>query len=256
MPTVKRPEVLAIFYQATSSLISRGAVPSTLIHSSHTIFRSVPGQYLPKPPAGGHVSKHTANQALMPRDGSQDAGNRFSGPSLNAGIPSAGGLYCVMQQQALVNEVMHYAKKPSHAAFADKCVLKIRLMASLNCVDLSPHNPGHGEFLKQLLNSRGAKESLSKGLPPGTSINLWDEITDGDDCSVARGIGLAVAQSSMYHGLVAETVRRSERSLEEKGDNLILYGEAMKQIAKLYVEQAYFFDDATHSVEIFPVQFP
>jgi hypothetical protein len=203
----------------------------------------------------GHVSKHTANQALMPRDGSQDAGNRFSGPSLNAGIPSAAGLYCVMQQQALVNEVMHYAKKPGHTAFADKCVLKIRLMASLNCVDLSPHNPGHGEFLNQLLNFRGVRESLGKGIAISAHINIWNEITNGDDCSAARGIGLAVAQSN-YHGLIAETVRQSERSFEEKGDNLILYGESMKQIPKLYVEEAYFFDNAAHSVEIFPVQFP
>jgi len=255
MPTVKRPDVLAILYQATSTLISRGVVPSTLIHSSHTIFRSVPGQYLPKPPTGGHVSKEAASHALMPRDGTNDASNRFSGPSLNPTIPYASGLYCVMQQQALVNEVMHYAKKPGNTAFADKCVLKIRLMSSLNCVDLSPHNPGHHEFLDHLLTFPGVKETVSKGYAPGIPVDIWSEINDGEDCSVARGIGLAVAHS-VYNGLVAETVRQSERSLDEKGDNLILYGEAMKKVAKLYVDEAYFFDEASHSVEIFPVQFP
>jgi hypothetical protein len=72
---------------------------------------------------------------------------------------------------------------------------------------------------------------------------------------VARGIGLAAA-NSVYRGLVAETVRDSERSIEEKGDNLILYGSAMKEISNLYVDEAYFFDSSSHTFEKFPVQFP
>ena len=251
MPILKRLEVLAAIYQGTSRLIERGAVPSTLIPHSHTIFRSVPNQYLPKPAEGGHVSKHIANQALMPRDGASDAGNRFSGPSGSAAIPPVAGLYCVLQQQALVNEVMHYTKKPGSTAFADKCVLKIRLMSTVNCVDLSPHNPGHGRFLNELLNAPGVRQAL-----PGAGVNLWSEITDGEDCSVARGIGLAVANSTKYHGLVAETVRQSERSVEEKGDNLILYGAAMQPISLLWVEEAIFFDLGANTVEIFPVEFP
>jgi hypothetical protein len=147
MPTVKRPDVLTAVYDATSALISRGDVPSTMVPHSHTIFRSVASQHLLKPGSGGHVSRQQANQALMPRDGSSEANNRFSGPSYNAAIPAAAGLYCVLQQQALVNEIMHYSKKPGSSAFADKCVFQIRLMSSINCVDLSPHNPGHSVFL-------------------------------------------------------------------------------------------------------------
>jgi hypothetical protein len=60
----------------------------------------------------------------------------------------------------------------------------------------------------------------------------------------------------MYHGLIAETVRDSERSIEEKGDNLILYGERMKGISILWVEKALFFDQGANSVETFPVEFP
>ena len=251
MPALKRPDVLAVIYQATRKLIERGAVPSTPIPHSHTIFRSVPSQYLPKPAVGGHVSKHAANRALMPRDGSSDAGNRFSGPSGSAAIRPASGLYCVLQQQALVNEAMHYSKKPGTTAFADKCVLKIRLMSTVNCVDLSPHNPGHGRFLNELLNAAGVRKALA-----GPGVNLWNEITDGEDCSVARGIGLAAANSMAYHGLVAETVRQSERSVEEKGDNLILYGTAMQPISVLWVEQAFFFDLGANTVEILPVEFP
>ena len=70
-----------------------------------------------------------------------------------------------------------------------------------------------------------------------------------------RGIGLAVANSP-YDGLIAETVRRSERSIAERGDNLILFGPAMKEIAVLWVEQALYFDNGANAVEIFPVSFP
>lgn len=255
MPSVNRPDVLAAIYRATSNLITNGSIPSTIVSHSHTIFRSVGNQYLPKPAAGGHVSRHMANQALMPRDGSSETNNRFSGPSYDAAIPAAAGLYCVMQQQALVNEVAHYAQKPGHTAFADKCVLKIRLASSVNCADLSPHNPGHAQFLNALYNAPGVRQILAKGAPPGIHIDLWTEITSGTDCSVARGIGLAVA-NSMYHGLIAETVRDSERSIEEKGDNLILYGERMKGISLLWVEEALFFDQGANSVEVFPVEFP
>ena len=254
MPTLKRPDVLAVIYRAATKLIQRGAVPSTLIGNGHTLFRAVGTQYLPKPSPGGHVSKHTANQSLMPRDGAKDLDNRFSGPSNNPAIPPASGLYCVLQQQALVNELMHYTKKSGTTAFADKSVLKLRLMSSINCVDLSPHNPGHGRFLNDLLNSPGVRSTLAKGST--APINLWNEITDSTDCSVARGIGLAVSNSTMYHGLIAETVRQSERSIEERGDNIILYGSAMQQISLLYIEEAWFFDLGANSVEIFPVAFP
>ena len=249
MPLLKRPPVLAAIYDATSNLIERGAVPSQIIHHGHSIFRSVPAQFLPKPAPGGSVSKQMANQSLMPRDGVSGGGNRFSGPSGSPRIPSAGGLYCVLQQQALVNEIMHYTQKPGPTAFADKCVLKIRLMSSVNCVDLSPHNPGHGRFLNDLSAAPGVRQVL------GGTPRLWDEICDGEDCSVARGIGLAVA-ASMYHGLVAETVRRSERAFEERGDNLILFGAAMRPISVLWVEEAFFFDEGANTVEKFPVNFP
>jgi len=106
-------------------------------------------------------------------------------------------------------------------------------------------------FLNELLNAPGVRQAL-----PGAGVNLWSEITDGEDCSVARGIGLAVANSTKYHGLVAETVRQSERSVEEKGDNLILYGAAMQPISLLWVEEAIFFDLGANTVEIFPVEFP
>lgn len=267
MPSVQRPDVLAAIYEATRKLIEKREVPTTSIAANHTIFRSVPVRYLPKPAPGGHVSKSVANEALMPRDGSHDAGNRFSGPSNNSNISGASGLYCVLQSQALVNEVMHYARrndvhrtKPAGVRFADaalgdKCILKIRLMSPVLCVDLSPHNPGHVEFLNKLLNMPGVQQKLAS-TQYASRVSLWNRMTDSDDCSIARGVGLAVAHSGVYRGLLAQTVRHSGRSSEERGDNIVLYGMSMRVIPGLYVEEAYFPEMTSHSMDSFPVQFP
>lgn len=267
MPTIQRPDVLAAIYDATRLLIDKRAVPTTVVQAGHTIFRSVPVKYLPKPAPGGHASKSKANDALMPRDNGADGANRFSGPSGSPIIPGASGLYCVLQSQALVNEVMHYSRQagvhktmPSgtrfvDAALGDKVVIRIRLMSSILSVDLSPHNPGHVEFLNKLLNSPGVQQKLAS-TQYASRVSLWNRIVDSDDCSVSRGIGLAVAASGVYTGLVAQTVRKSGRSIEERGDNLILYGQHMRPIPNLYVEEAYYFDPMTQTTESFPVLFP
>jgi len=53
---------------------------------------------------------------------------------------------------------------------------------------------------------------------------MWEELSDGQDCSVARGIGLAVANNSYLSALQVAIVRPSERFNEETGDNLVFFG--------------------------------
>src|SRR5438046_2690208 len=122
MPKVNSPAALSAAYAAVRKNIDR--IPTVLIHPGHTLFRSIdpnkPYTLLRKPAAGGHVSKLQANQLLAPADGSLELYNRFSGPSGDAKIPSIGGLYFVLQQQALVNESMHYSGKPGALALAGR----------------------------------------------------------------------------------------------------------------------------------------
>jgi hypothetical protein len=252
MATVMRPAVLAAVYEETLRNIS--SIPTMLIAAERTIYRSVPSQYLPQPPPGGHVSKAAAGQALRPRDGVTESNNRFSGPSYSAAIRAAGAIYCVLQQQALVNEVMHYGRLagvPGPAALVDRCVIQIVLMRQLLVADLSPHNAAVHDFIDRLQAAAALMGVLAHEYSWGGG--LWQRLEDSDDCSVARGIALAVARSG-FPGLSVQTVRKSERSAAERGDNLVLFGTQGQEVQGVYVDQALYFTAA--GIERFPVQFP
>jgi hypothetical protein len=241
MPNVKDAAALDAAYAAATKKIQAREIPTVLVQAGHTVFRSInpnsPYTPLPKPNPGTHVSKLKANPLLVPGDGAVDLGNRFSGPSHNPGIASAGGFYCVLQQQALVNESTHYSGKAAFWALSGRCVLRIRLMGAMLVADLSPHNPQARRFLREM----GGK--------------TWDQMNDPNDCSVARGIGLAVAHSGFLRGLSVQTVRMSERSDEERGDNLVLFAAPGQAVAGLYIEEASYFGK-TSKPEVFPVAFP
>lgn len=239
MPKVLRPAALATAYAKTKKKMDD--MPTLLLQSGQTLFRSFnpnsPHTLLPKPAPGGHASKTQANKLLFPGDGRRDLNNRFSGPSYDPTIPAAGGLYCVQQQQALVAESTHYSHKVAVWALSGRCVLKIRLMASILVADLSPHNPRGRRFLREI------------------GSQTWDEMTDPKDCSVARGIALAVAETGIFRGLSVETVRESDRSAEERGDNLVFFTVPGQAVQGVYIEEAYYYGKR-YDPEIFPVEFP
>lgn len=241
MPTVKRTAVLAAAYAAALKKIKAREIPTLFVNAGQTVFRSInpssPYTLLPKPKPGTHVSKLQANLLLIPGDGALELKNRFSGPSHNSGISPAGGLYCVLQQQALVNESTHYSGRAAFWALSGRCVLRMRLMGSVLVADLSPHNPRAQRFLREM------------------GAGTWDEMNDPDDCSVARGIGLAIAHSGFLRGLSVQTVRSSERSDDERGDNLVLFSAPGQAVSGLYIEEASFFGK-TSKPEVFPVAFP
>lgn len=235
MPTVKNKSALEAAYRAASQKIAQRLIPTLLLQNGQALFRSVNASLLPKP-ASGHVSKNQANPLLVPYDIGREGQNRFSGPSDVPAVPSAGGLYCVLQQQALVNESMHYSRRPGDSALDGRCVLRIRIMGAIHVADLSPHNPGSRRFLDSL----GPK--------------IWDQINDTNDCSVARGIGLAIAASGYLRGLSVQTVRASERSSEERGDNLVLFSTA-GPVPNIYADEAYYYT-GTGGPQAYAVAFP
>jgi len=240
VPALKRPEVLSAVYAAAGGKIAARDIPTLFVQGGQTLYRSVnpAGTYtsMPKPNPGRHLSKFAANAAITPADGVLDLGNRFSGPS-GGSIPHASGLYCVQQQQALINESAHYSGKAHAWSLSGRCVLRIRVMGSILVADLSPHNPRALRFLREL---HGAS---------------WDQMVDPNDCSVGRGIGLAIAHSGYLRGLSIQTVRESDRSIDENGDNLVLFGSPGQPIPGLYIDQAIYFGK-TAVPEIFSVAFP
>jgi hypothetical protein len=241
MPTVNKQDALAKAYEKTKAKIDAREIPTTYIDAGQVLYRSInpssPYTQLPKPSTGGHVSKLRANNLLIPGDGTRDLHNRFSGPSYDAAIPPASGLYCVLQQQALVNESTHYSGKAPAWALVGRCVLRIRVMGRLLVADLSPHNPRAMRFFREL------------------GKDVWERVNDPKDCSVARGIGLAVAQSGYLQGMCVQTVRESERSDEERGDNLVLFAPLGCAVPALYIERAYYYGK-TSQPDVFPVDFP
>jgi hypothetical protein len=262
MPTVRHPGVLNEVYHETLRLIQAWRMPSQLISPETTLYRAVDIAYF-TPITRDIFPRQQANLCLLPRDQDEDK-NRFSGKSLNLGVPNRGGLYCSLQQQALMNEVLHYARSetrpdpvtklpkpawmprdpatdfPRHeVALNRKFIIKIRMMGTALLADLSPHNPGARQFVTELENSPGVQAALN--LSHSMSRPLWDQLFDSTDCSVARGIGLAVANSPTMRGLQALTVRPSDRSVDETGDNLVWFGQNGQQIPGLWVEEAYVF---------------
>jgi hypothetical protein len=241
VPTVDHPAVLAEVYAKAKTKIAARQIPTLFLEAGQVLYRSVnfqsPHTYLPKPASGGHVSKHAANRLLIPGDGALDLGNRFSGPSGSGSILPASGLYCVLQQQALVNESAHYSGKAPKWALAGRCVLKMRVMGRLHVADLSPHNPRALRFFREL------------------GRDIWQRVNNPDDCSTARGIGLAVAHSGFLTGLCIQTVRESERSSEERGDNLVLFAPPGRGVGSLYIEEVYYFGKKS-APEVFPAAFP
>ena len=240
MPTVNKPAVLADAYERTRKKIDSREMPTAMIEAGQVLFRSIdpvkPYSYLPKPAAGGHVSKRYANDLLLPPDGPNERNNRFSGPSYSS-LPCGYGLYTVMQQQAMVNESKHYMKKVGTWALVGRCVVRIVVMGRILVADISPHNPGARRFFREL------------------GKDAWERVNDPIDCSFARGIGLAVANSGFLQGMIVQTVRKSERSDEEMGDNVVLFAPSGRPVSGVYIDQAYYYGK-TADPEVFPVAFP
>jgi hypothetical protein len=57
-------------------------------------------------------------------------------------------------------------------------------------------------------------------------------------------------------GVSVQTVREYDRSTEERGDNLVLFGAPGQTIPALYIEEALYFEVKRSAPEVFPVAFP
>jgi hypothetical protein len=246
MPVVRTSAVLKAVYQEAAKRIAAREIPTELILPDVRLYRAYDLRYAKI--ANGRLPKAEANLALIIRDQYTDR-NRYSGQSLDSGIPAAGGLYCSFQQQAIVNEALYYARSdrsiPRSTAtgapdagrtMAGKCIVQIRLMCSLLAADLSPHNRYARDFVESVGRAPDVQHALRlAGRARGTA---WGEMHDSVDCSFARGIGLAVANSGYLLALKVSTARESERSPDETGDNLVLFGQDGEQVPNLWIDHA------------------
>jgi len=241
MASIRNKKLLEEAYHATKSKLDAGDFPSTLLHPNVPFYRYInpASQYtlLPKPPTGSPLSKALADTLLVPADSIKDFGNRSSGPSPIPAIPSNAGLYCAGQQQALVNEMSHHRGIAPKWATANHCVLRLRASTILPVADLSPHNPRATRWVKEL------------------GKDMWKRMIDPDDCSAARGIAYAIAASGFFRGICSQTVRPSDRSLDERGDNIVLFSKPGLAVPYVHVDKAYYFGRKSEP-EVFTVDSP
>jgi hypothetical protein len=263
LPIAKSHPLLKAVYLEASRLIAARSVPTELVAATRTLYRSFDRKYLTVTSAGIFPRKD-ANQALVVRDQGTDQ-NRFSGQSFSGGIKPYGGLYCSLQQSAQINELLHYARNSPHIprsprtgypkvddTLDTKCIVKIRMMSPVLAADISLHNSAAPAFLDEI--GRSSDVQLALRIAAYSRRSMWEVLNDSTDCSMARGIGLAVANSSYLQALQATTARPSDRSPEEAGDNLVFFGADSQPVPSLWVEEAYVFPVSGPPL-VYPVQF-
>jgi hypothetical protein len=250
MAIIKSDELLAKTYKAVWDNLN--TLPTQPLLAGQTMYRAISpsSRYtlLEKPSKGVHLSKGALDKLITPPP-PIELNARYSGSSTGASNPSssanataisgAGGIYFALQTQALINEMRHYRKRPADKVFNGRAVLKVVLMGPILVADLSPHTSGASTFLAKIGKLIG--------------VDVEKKIMDPIDCSVARGIGLAVANSGKYAGLLTRTARESERSKDERGDNVVLYGSRKRPVWELRVESVEFYDQYSKEVELVPV---
>ena len=264
MPVVRFPALLAAVYHAV--LRNASNAPSRPIFGGETFFRAFDQKYFVVDTHRRILRRDHANNSLrIPKDSGK---NRFSGASHNPSIASIGGLYCALQQQALVNEAAFYRESgrteraalaglpppkpmPRSAVLSDRAAVKIRTLGPVIAADLSPHNVSALKFVNGI-GGDAAVRSAMKLAGKGPKI-MWEELNDPDDCSIARGFALALAKFG-YKAMCAQTVRKSERSPFELGDNVIFFGREGKLVETLSVVEAYLFP-VIGDLQVYPVEY-
>jgi hypothetical protein len=268
MPLVHSKQLMAAVHRVVLERASGFNLPTTLVPANATVFHAFDQRYFALDALRRIFRRNEAMNSIKIFP-SPDDSNRFTGSSMDLpGIEPSGGLYCSLQQQAIVNEVSYYvnaaaaseaAKRgaappsaiPRTEVMATKPVVKIQTMAPLLAVEFSPHNPNGMRFVNSLGQDKGVQDAMKSAGKAWASV--WDAMNDGVDCSVARGMGLALAKLG-YKGLCVQTVRTSERSSMEKGDNIVYFGREGQIVPNLWVVEAYYFP-LDGSVERYPVEF-
>jgi hypothetical protein len=265
MPKVRFPALLAAVYNA--ALVRANDSPTRFIEPNTTMFHYFDQKYFVVDTYRRIFRRDQAMNTLIVRNAGSDD-YRFTGLSQSPRITPIGGLYCALQQQALVNEGAHYVENerarnaaavgavppnpiPRSAVMNSKAAIKIATMGPVLAADFSPHNPFGRKFVDSLAADKDVSAAMSAAGKGSTS--LWNAMNDGDDCSVARGLGLAMA-NHRFEALCVQTVRTSERSPLELGDNLVFFGQNGRVIPNLTIVEAYLFPIAGE-LEVYPVEF-
>jgi len=265
--------VLSAVYRVWSELIWRGQMPTQPIQPTQTALHALERKHLRYFASGGRptMSRRAVSKCIAIFDYNLDK-NRFTGQSFSGEVPSSGGFYCSLQQRALENELLESARhRPKELsgltglpletkevgrdettgfpkldeALKFKFVATVHPLSPVLAADLSFYNPRTQEFFQSVEKSDGYRRAAEMAARSSALYEkpIWDQLFDGEDYSVARGIGLAVAHSGFCRALIVRTARPSPRGPEESGDNLVFFGHN-GPVQGLSVEKVYAFPPA------------
>jgi hypothetical protein len=107
MPRVHFRQLMAAVHHVVLQRALGFNLPTTLVPANATVFHAFDQRYFALDPFRRIFRRNEAMNSIKIFP-SQDDSNRFTGSSMDMpGIESSGGLYCSLQQQAIVNEVSY-----------------------------------------------------------------------------------------------------------------------------------------------------
>ena len=248
MAGIRNPALFKLTYEATRRLTERAGVPTRLVWPGETVLRSVQMKFVPSL-IDGRLPRSEAEGVITIRDADQDR-NRWTGTGPAPALPM-GGLYVSLTSGSLSAELTHYNRswlpKEAGTGFADVmdgfaragtpvrlALFRLRTRASMLMADLAP--PAGGIFYNDLARDPALKTELAK-LPGSPALSALANAPD--DYTIPRAIGLALAASRGYAGLIAPTARE-DRAARDAGDNAVFFG-ANGPCPVIVVDQAMLF---------------
>jgi hypothetical protein len=256
--TIKNPNLHRAAYHIVSDIIKAGQVPTDLIHPGTRMLRTTDRKYT-KITSEGQLALSSAAAAMTIRNAYQDV-SRWSGISTMRG-KQVGAIYLSEVEAANFNETLWYFYQSrsqnnflpkggvglATEMMRGKMVLDVIVTHPLCVFDLSLHE----NFVMDLIGILQKSSEVKTAIPGHTTV--LDIYRDPGNCDIERAIALAAADSKIFHGIRAGTVRMSERSADESGNNVIVFGEQDEIAQGLAIVRAIdIFNGSSHLVEFVP----
>ncbi len=258
MVTIKNPNLHRAAYFTVLDIIKAGQVPTDIIHPGTRMLRTTDRKYI-KITSEGFLALSSAAASLMIRNAYKDE-SRWSGSSTMRG-KQVGAIYLSEAEAANFNETLWYFYQSrsqnnclpkggvglANEMMRGKMVLDVIVTHPLCVFDLSIHE----SFVMDLIGILQKSAEVKAAIPTHTTV--LDIYRDPDNCDIERAIALAAADSKIFHGIRAATVRLSERSDEESGNNVILFGQQDEIAQGIAIVRAIdIFNGTSHVVEFVP----
>lgn len=233
MSRVRDLNLFHAVHHATAERLKAGRAPDLVVFPHSLGFvRAVDREYLTN--RFKQFDPQTVPANLQVRDALRDR-NRFSGltPSHAGGGIQTGGVYFSRHPAALLNELRNYSgrRKPITKVLARKGVISLEVVQCMQLLDLSAYSHHTSRFLTDIAQDSDVQDAMRHNNLVQQGLRFKQLLLHPNDYTVARAIGLAVAENHQLDGVQFRTARDSDRP-GESGDNVVLYGPDGRVVTK------------------------